>query len=388
MRIKSLIGRTAFRGLSLLSSIMPKNDKLWLFGAWDGHQYADNSKYLFEYMNEKHAAIQCIWVSKEKEIIEEVKKKGYKAVLSHSIRGILLLLRAAVVFETAGYNDLSYFKFSQSTKEIQLWHGMGFKALQWKDEKGELVFEKNEQNKKFSLFYWMASSELFIKSNIDIMHISAERFTITGFPRNDAFISKPRNQYVEALKEKCGDKKLLIYMPTHRNFGKEGNAHINLNSLQEVDKRLGEHNLVMVYKPHYHELQNFIEYENRFANIILAKEKEAWADVYSYLHYFDLLISDYSSVITDFMCSGKPVIYFPYDLEEYNSGDAGVLDFFYEIPGGPMCYTWEEVIDTAASLLANDTWKEERDHCCRLYHKYNDGGNCERVYLTVKKLLQ
>ena len=119
----------------------------------------------------------------------------------------------------------------------------------------------------------------------------------------------------------------------------------------------------MVYKPHIHELENLILSENAFSNIILAKDTSIWGDVYSYLHSFDAVITDYSSVGTDFMCSGKPVILFAYDIETYNDNDAGLNDCFWKFPGGPLCTTWDDTLNQTFALLKNDSWKEERERC-------------------------
>ena len=88
------------------------------------------------------------------------------------------------------------------------------------------------------------------------------------------------------------------------------------------------------------------------------------------------------------MCTGKPIVLFPYDIDEYTSGDAGLNDYFWEIPGGPMCYTWDEVLEQSHSLLINDDWKEERERCRVQYHYYNDGRNCERVYNMVIDIIK
>ena len=66
----------------------------------------------------------------------------------------------------------------------------------------------------------------------------------------------------------------------------------------------------------------------------------------------------------------------------------GLNDYFWELPGGPMCYTWDEIVETSASLLSNDTWKEERERCRIQYHYYNDGKNCERVYNMAKDIIK
>ena len=34
-----------------VAGIIPKKKNLWLFGAWEGQLYADNAKYMFEYVN-------------------------------------------------------------------------------------------------------------------------------------------------------------------------------------------------------------------------------------------------------------------------------------------------------------------------------------------------
>jgi len=37
----------------------------------------------------------------------------------------------------------------------------------------------------------------------------------TGFPRNDTFISKPKNTFMENFRKEYPGCKIIIYMPTH-----------------------------------------------------------------------------------------------------------------------------------------------------------------------------
>ncbi len=39
----------------------------------------------------------------------------------------------------------------------------------------------------------------------------------------------------------------------------------------------------------------------------------------------DVLVTDYSSVMFDFAVTGKPIVYFPYDLEDYRDAGRGFL---------------------------------------------------------------
>ena len=91
-----------------ISKLVPKKKNLWLFGCWDGHLYADNSKYMYEYIQENCPEVKCVWISKERSIVSMLKKQGKRVKSARSISGIWSLMRAEVFFETSGFNDLSY----------------------------------------------------------------------------------------------------------------------------------------------------------------------------------------------------------------------------------------------------------------------------------------
>ena len=173
-------------------------------------------------------------------------------------------------------------------------------------------------------------------------------------------------------------------MPTHRNFGTEGQM-FGERELKYVDELLKDNQIVMVFKPHFHELKNYLGVEGELTNIILAKNEEKYSDVYSYLADFDLLISDYSSVINDFTCAKKPIVLFPYDLEIFRNTDAGLFESYEGMPIGPFCYTWGEVLQNVVMLLKEDTWKERREAYRRIYHPYDDGNNAKRVCKVILK---
>ena len=57
----------------------------------------------------------------------------------------------------------------------------------------------------------------------------------------------------------------------------------------------------------------------------------------------DLLITDYSSIFFDFLLLDRPIVFFPYDLEQYLSQDRAMY-FDYEImTPGPKCRTYDEL---------------------------------------------
>jgi CDP-glycerol glycerophosphotransferase len=64
----------------------------------------------------------------------------------------------------------------------------------------------------------------------------------------------------------------------------------------------------------------------------------------------DVLITDYSSAMFDFAVTGRPMLFFTYDLERYRDRLRGFyFDFEAEAPG-PLLRTSDDVIDALRSL--------------------------------------
>lgn len=375
--IMRLIKNCARKLVHILADIFPKKKNLWVFGCWNGKIYADNPKYLFEYVNKNKPEISCVWITRNKEVYKMLTERGYTCYERYSVRGILAALRAEAAFITSNEpSDISPFVSRKKTKVIQLWHGIGGKAMRWQSLDDATL-------KRFASYTWMATSEAYI----DIMHDATaapkENFIITGYPRNDVFVNTPENSAVKKILDAHPATKYVLYMPTHRNFGTQ---NVKVDEFIQVDKVFRENNIVMVYKPHFHELKNVLHLESQFTNIILAKDQIVWGDVYSYIHYFDLLIGDYSSVSYDFLCAKKPIVMYVYDIEEYKKVDFGIQDSFESMPLGPFCYTWEETVNAILSISVNDTWYEQREKCRMLFHPYEDGNNSARVCAEVLKL--
>ena len=365
-----------------LSGLIPRKKDLWVFGAWDGRLFADNSKYLFEFVNNQHPEINAVWITKDEKVRQEIETKGYICYLRSSIKGIIYAIRAEVAFITSDERgDISRFVNRKRTTVIELWHGIAPKGMKWSADYNSPVFRK-----RFQQYYWMASSLKYQEIFEENLQINPEKFFITGYPRNDTFITKPKNIMVERIIQENSEKKLVIYMPTHRNYGKKP---IDISEFPQINDRLKENNIIMVYKPHFNELKNISENNSQLSNIIIAKEQNIWGDVYSYIHYFDLLISDYSSIVYDFLCADKPIVLYTYDIEYMKTNDFGIMDYFETIPPGPFCKSWAETLDQTIKLLEKDTWHEKRNQCREMFHPFKDGRNAERVYkVTTQNILK
>lgn len=357
--------------LSFLLKFVPIKKNRWIFGAWQGKAYADNPKYLFEYIISDHPEIEVVWITKSHSVQESVSSQGFKCYYYFSLKGILYTITAEVCFESEGNWDISPL-LTGKTIIIQLWHGVAPKKANWSS------FNKYNWLGQ----YWMVSSDQNKRTMLSLVESDDAHMFVTGYPRNDVFeISMPVSPIITSIEKKYNNAKKLIYMPTHRNFEK-GHFPFSLNDLINLDESLINNNLVLLYKPHFHELSFISSLNYSFSNIIFP-DGPAYNDIYSYIKDFDLLISDYSSIIYDFLCSNKPIVLFPYDIISFSSSDAGLFDTYTQQPIAPFCFTWKEVIDTSIELLSNDTWIERRRNFRNIVHPFHDGRNRERVFKQV-----
>ena len=367
----------------IVTWITPKDKNLWVFGCWEGKIYADNSKYLFEWVNDNKPMIKAVWLTGNQEAFNEVKTAGYRVEKIGTIKAFLILARAAIIIETEGNSDIGGYRPGRC-KVVQLWHGVAPKKMNYRRKYGKistalrnLVFDYHEKS------YWMVSSEQNKITMKDFFNMGDDHAFVTGYARNDNLLLEQGNSPVSKfLDEKYAGCKRIIYMPTHRNFGEGGQKAFSGDELLSVNEYLRNHNYVMVFKPHLHELKNYLDMEAALSNIVLAKDQKLFSDVYSYINAFDLLICDYSSIEYDFLCTKKPIVLFPYDIDTFRISD-GLFDYFENVPCGPFCYNWNEVMGACTELLKMDTWFEKREKCRLLFHPFDDGKNRERIFDAI-----
>lgn len=367
-----------------------KDNNLWIFGAWQGKMYADNSKYLFRYINENHPNIRCVWVSRSPHIISMVKKEGYEAYLINSKKGHKLIMKAGVVFMTEGTYDVGGY-LHKNAIQIQLWHGMGIKDVKKFQHPQNIISEDDYSALAYAHKedYWMTSCNEAIKKYSEAYGIDLGRMFITGQPKDDTFVVFRENKWISQIRLSKPMCKIIVYLPTHRGFGRHEKENMHsFEKLVEVNRYLSSNNIVMIFKPHFHEFQNYKGMDTSLSNIIFFTDLDKYGDVYEFLPACDALLTDYSGIMLGYLTSGKPIIYFPYDINTYMNSDAGFCYSYDEVTAGPICYTWEEVVREVTKIFVQDNYAGQRERLRQRFSPFNDGKNSERVYKQVIKLIE
>jgi len=384
--LKYCIKISLLKGLRLISRFKSSkiDENLLIFGAHQGEAFIGNTKYLFLYLNE-FSDYECIWVSRSKEVVRELSEKGFNSLYAFTFKAFSKLRKAREVFITHGIGDVLPIKFSKKTKLIFTWHGNPIKKVGFDSP----TIKDNRYDRKVlgilskDISYMFVSSEDEKRKMETAYRVPSERIIVTGYARHD-FLCNRTNEEINIFKERLGVpkefKNIILYGPTFREE-KIAKMPFSKTNMIELDNFLKESNSILIFKAHpgVSEIATI-----DLDNIVIP---DSYLDPQELLLASDVLISDYSSIMFEFLLTGnKPVISFPYDLEFYQKERGLYYDYLKFIPA-PIVY---DIPDLIYHLKTIKNWspkyEERRRNVCKLVNTFNDGNSSKRVaeFLDLK----
>lgn len=318
--------------LFFISLIFPKNKRIWLYGAWFGQRYSDNSKDFFEYSNKIESNnIKHYWIYKDQKLKSKIESKGYQCIYAYSFQGILIQLRAKVFITCINSSDFVPFLITPRNYFIQLWHGSPIKHIGVDSRKSairkffDIIRFKTIDN--YSLI--VSPSAIFDDIYKRAFYSNGDKILRSGYPRNkNLVIDKRVKKAIRSYFKVTEEEKLVAYLPTHRNEGKKKNPFIPvLNDLIKNDKVLKDKKIKVIIKPHFYE-KDSLKKAKETENILIKYELPF--DLYEFLGATDVLITDYSSVMFDYELLNKKILVYAFDLDKYKATDRNLyFDFSY-----------------------------------------------------------
>ncbi len=382
--------------------LFTKKDKnIWIFGAIRGQKYMDNTKYIFEYVH-SDTSIEAIWISKNKDVVDELKSKGFNAFYEYSTEALAYAKRAKIAVITHRGNrnksDLPFYAFSKQTKIIQLWHGIPLKKIAYDDkvfsfkhDEESLLWKSKFFFKKFFFPFlnYVNEPSLILALSKETQEIFAQAFRIdkdkvliTGYPRNDILL-----QNVSTEKKDSQIKK-VIYMPTFRGLV---NSDFDLFlqygfNIDKLDAFLSKENMQLYIKLHPF---------NQPFNTLIAKLEQsknifflAHDAIYEIISGYDMLITDYSSIYFDYLLLDRPIIFAPFDKEAYLQKDRKFYFNYEEVTPGPKAMNWDEVMQQLRIFNKSPhNYEDERKLIKDRFHTYQDDQSIQRVYEAILNIV-
>lgn len=304
-------------------------------------------------------------------------------LLPHSIIDELKMYYAVItskVIVTDDYNRyLRYFPLRRNQRVIQLWHACG--AFKKFGRRGTNLSEFTDSATHAQYNMVTVSGEYIRSVYADAFNIDLNKVKALGCPRTDDFFNKSliegkKKKIYEAYPEFTG-KSIIIYAPTFRDINnnrKEFHPELDFDRLSE--ELLPEQ--IFVVCPHPI-MQNAIV-DKEYDNIRVVRD----FSTNDMMFVSDLLITDYSSVIFEYVLLQKPIAFFCYDLSTYNRGF--YLNYPEDLPG--------DVYETQDALTEYLTDKEK--HVLTQKHKIFaerymsacDGHSCERIAKLINDYME
>ncbi|MGI6329628.1 MAG: CDP-glycerol glycerophosphotransferase family protein [Bacilli bacterium] len=361
-----------------------------IFGAWNGLQFSDNSKYLFQYILKEKPGYDLIWCGKSFLKLDLPLNKRVKFVKINSFKAYYFALTSKYAFVTHGYEDIVNFNVFGRAKLVQLWHGIGIKNVGELDQNGNRFI--GMLKKKVRCFirrydYFICSSKLNKKRNMKAFAsygAKKEKMIESGQPRNDFLINQKENLKIrnEILKRYNIpiDLKIITYLPTFRKNSDKYFSFLNLEGefKDNLMQFLKGNKYIILEKSHISISDSFIQEgcNDRIINLNNFKN----VNTQEILLITDLLITDYSSCYIDYLLLNRPIIHYVYDYLKYKKEEQGLYFNLDDIAGGVIIEDINELLNTMKEELLNpQKEKERRKKIKTLMLEFEKGNSCKKI---------
>jgi CDP-glycerol glycerophosphotransferase len=202
----------------------------------------------------------------------------------------------------------------------------------------------------------------------------------TGYPRNDRLLSTEADEVRARVRADLGvadGVTAVLYTPTWRDdvLDAQGRQDFSLHlDLDEFTRRLGKDHFLLL-RTHF-----LISAELPPIDRPGVRDVSAYPDVSDLYLAADVMVTDYSSTMFDFAVTGKPLLFYTYDLAHYRDALRGFYFDFHMHAPGPLLNTSTDVVDALGDLdSVRHAYAPAYDRFREKYCHLEDGHATDRV---------
>jgi len=326
------------------------------------------------------------WITASKKIYSELREKELPVVFLYSLKGFISILRSNYLVFDHNPHGVSYGPLlpGRFTK-IETCHGTGIKK-DWRliNEKTPMLMKlkiKLVAKERKTYHTVVFCSDTWKERNAQIF--AKNKIKILGYPRNDVFFDQSiiYENYYKKLRLDAYEK-VILYCPTYREYISL-KIPFSKNFLELLNAYLKNKNYILLVKRHIRDKR--IKISHNLSNIADVTDKIE--DIQDLLVNTDILITDYSTIHADFCLTGRPIIFYPYDFEEYDKITNLNLDYFNDLPG-PFARNEDELmscIKNIENITSEKDYQEKYQRLKNINHFFQDGKSSERLYNCLTK---
>ena len=375
---RGLYHQQRLRGTVYVTSRTAERRDAVVYSSFIGRQYSDSPRAIHEELVRRGAPLEHLWVVRDGRcavpdtatVLREGSREYYEA-----------MARSRYIVSNDHFPG--WFERRDDQLCLQTWHGTPFKKL------GFDVSDMRKQVRKFSRnwerqqnnWQYVLSPNRFSTPILRRAYQIEGEMLETGYPRVDVLARPDRDVLSRRLRERLEipeGKRTVLYAPTFRDHVQDRRNRYRLELALDLDRlraAVGDDTVVLFRKHHY-----IIDPVPTTADGFV-RDVSAYPDGTELMLAADVLMTDYSSMMVDFANTGRPMLFFTYDLDAYEDEIRGFyLDDFVGTVPGPLLRTTDEVATALQELDAvtaeyADRYAAFRETFCEL----DDGHAAARV---------
>lgn len=270
---------------------------------------------------------------------------------------------------------MPYFVRRPEQRYLGTWHGTPLKKLGMHIP-GSTFEHKNPTRDLLQATHLAVPNRHTLEAWLDAFHVAdlaSARVAVTGYPRVDGMLNADA-QARAAIRTRLGiapERPVVLYAPTWR--GSLGGAALDAGLVEQALHRMAGHDATILFSGHHLVVRQLGELPHG------AVQVPTDMDITEVMAIADVLVTDYSSILFDFLPSRRPLVLHAPDLEEY-ARERGLYLDMATLPA-PLCRTPEELDAALAEALraAPNNRSPLLDEAIATYCPREDGRATERV---------
>jgi CDP-glycerol glycerophosphotransferase len=348
-----------------------------VFMTFNGRQYADSPRAIHEELVRRGSPLEQFWVVRD----GRCRVPPTATVLrekSEAFYEVLATSRYVVV------NDHfpRWLERRPDQVFLQTWHGTPLKQLGFDvpPTRGNARRFAREWDRQLDNWQYVLSPNAYTTPILRRAYTIEGEMLETGYPRNDALAGPGRDAAGRELRRRLGlpeGKRVVLYAPTYRDDSRDRDGRYRLDTAFDAERLrdvLGD-DAVVLFRKHRYVVDPVPATPDGFV-----RDVSGFGDGTELLLAADVLITDYSSMAFDFANTGRPMLFYTYDLEGYRDDVRGFYFDFEARAPGPLLRTMDDLaealrdIDAVTSQFADRYAAWAADFCA-----LDDGHAAARV---------
>jgi CDP-glycerol glycerophosphotransferase len=355
-------------------STLPADPRRIVYNSFQG-RFSDNPRAIYEELVRRTSGVSHVWTARQRTLAAF--PASTRPVVQGSWRHALEVERARYV--VANVEMREHLQRRRGVTFLQTWHGTPLKRVGYDNRyvaAHPAAFERDVR--EYTRWDYLITPNAFTTGILrDAFRGFGGEILEVGYPRNDVLNHPDRDAIRARVRRALGiedGRTAVLYAPTWRDDAvheRDSQGFALALDVGEFTRRLGEDHVLLTRL-------HFLVAAQLGPQGPCVRDVSDYEDVRDLYLAADVLVTDYSSVMFDFAITGKPIVYFVYDLEFYRDELRGFyFDFEPEAPG-PLCRTTDEVLCALEDIEGVRRANRERYAAFQARYNHLDDGHASR----------